>query len=671
MSPRASTPTRCGALLLCALLLCHIAANSAAVAAEPRDLTELSLEDLLNVEVTTVSRKEERLSRTASAVYVITAEEIRRSGATSLPEVLRLAPGVHVKRLAAGQWAVSIRGFNSRFSDKLLVMIDGRSIYNSLFSGVYWEHHDVPLPDIERIEVIRGPGAALWGSNAVSGVINVITKNARETQGGLAEAGAGNLEGGFATARFGGAASKDLHYRVSAKTHDRGGILDAGDVVSDSKMHRASARLDWERTPRESLVVTTDAYGGNLLDTTQALTEEPPYMAALTEPSRLNGGHVLGRWTRSFSPNSSTSVQAYYDRSRRRAYELSGENADTVDVDVQNSWSPSENNQLLWGFGHRSYSDSLDNGPMVFLDPASRTLRLSSGFVGDEVQLLDGRLVLSGALRLEHNSFTGWETQPKASALWDLTDDHTAWFSFARAVRVPSRANRDMRAEYVAFPGADGRRNILTYLGEPDFDSEKMNAYEAGHRFRLSKNVGLDTAVFYHDYDSMVAVNIRAPFLEEESLIIPAYQVNGLAGAVYGGEVVGNWRPARRWRLTGSYSWLEAQFHATRGGISEQAIEEAEAASPRTQYQIRSYVDLPARMEVDTSWVFTGGLPLLDSPSHHSIDARWSWRLVRSLQLEVAARNLLNARQTGAAWINNGTNWNFGRTGFVKVRWSF
>ena len=383
------------ALVLATLLWCAALAHGEEDQPH-RSVFQLSLEQLMDAEVTSVSKKQERLLNAASAIYVITQEDIRRSGFTSIPEALRMVPGVDVARIDGNKWAISIRGFNGQFSNKLLVLIDGRTVYTTTFSGVFWDIQDTLLEDVDRIEVIRGPGATLWGANAVNGVINIITKTASDTQGALVTAGGGTEEHVFTGVRYGGMLGRDATYRVYGKYFDRSPMVDSqGNPADDGwDQGRGGFRLDWQAVPRGHLMVQGDFYDGGANQTALMPILTPPYQISEGGSIHVRGGDILGRWTYAFSDRSDVAVQAYYDRDDRNAPEVD-QTVQTGDLDLQHHFRLGSSHDVVWGLGYRVIQDEATNAAIVSLIPNRRTYQLFSAFVQDEVPLIAQRLRLT------------------------------------------------------------------------------------------------------------------------------------------------------------------------------------------------------------------------------------------------------------------------------------
>ncbi len=617
------------------------------VAQEPNaDLTSASLEDLMNIEVTSVSKKEEKLFQTAAAVYVITQEQIRRSGLTSLPELLRLVPGLHVGRIDGTKWAVSARGFNSRFANKLLVLIDGRSIYTPEFSGVYWEVQDVALESIERIEIIRGPGGTVWGANAVNGVINIITKRAEERQGGLITAGGGTEDRGFGTVRYGGQIGKQAYYTLNAKYFKRNGLVDAlGRNANDGQQAlRGGGRLDWQLTEKDELTLQGDLYRTDLRENATAVSAAAPFAPFTNSPGRFMGGYALGRWRRDFSKHSDMALQVYYDRSRHDGSDL-GTTTNTFDLDFQHHFVLGSRNDVVWGLGYRLIADhnnSNSRSPVQF-NPKEQTAGLASGFFQDEITVIKDRLKLTLGSKFESNEYTGFEVQPSARLLWTPSAHQTIWAAVSRAVRTPSRSSRGLQVNATAFPGAGGRPNILAILGSPESGSEELVAHEIGYRAQPARKLSLDIATFYNVYDRLQTLEPDRPFFQTDPqphVIIPLYFKNLMRGETYGLEASANWNPSHKWKLSGGYSYLRMQLHrytASRDSRSEGA----EGQNPQHQFQVHSFLKLPRNLELDTSLYHVSRLVTDNIPSYTRLDARVGWRVNEGVELSVALQNLL------------------------------
>ncbi|MFN7140717.1 MAG: TonB-dependent receptor plug domain-containing protein, partial [Limisphaerales bacterium] len=484
---------------ICLGLATGIWGSSSAQELTSPDLTELSLTDLLNVEVTTVSRAAEPLSQAPAAITVIKGEDIRRTGATTIPDALRLAPGLQVAQVDAHTWAISARGFNDVFANKLLVMIDGRTVYSPLFSGVFWDVQDTLLEDIDRIEVIRGPGAALWGANAVNGVINIITKDARDTHGVLLSAGTGTEELGFGHVRYGAKLSENASARVYAKyfNRDNARLLDGSAANDHWEMFRGGFRLDWQPGDPNLLTFQGDAYVGTLDQTYNVPTFTPPFTALLADDIEAHGGNILGRWTHTFSSDSEMIWQLYFDQSVRNTPVFQEERV-TADLDFQHHFILGERQRITWGGGYHRTDDEAGNTLSVALIPEERGLNLYSAFIQDEIQIIHDKLALTLGSKFEHNDFTGFEIQPNARIAWTPLTNAVLWGAVSRAVRTPSRAEHDI---IINPPGAPPGSASL--FGNRNFDSEDLIAYEIGFRSQPTTRMTWEIATFYNDYDNL------------------------------------------------------------------------------------------------------------------------------------------------------------------------
>ena len=411
------------------------------LAQDVSDLKSMSLEDLMNIRVTSVSKKPQRLLDAASAIYVITQEDIRRSGATNIPDALRRVPGIQVAHISANTWAITSRGLNGQFANKLLVLIDGRTVYTPLFSGVFWDVQDTLLEDIDRIEVIRGPGASLWGDNAVNGVINIITKKASDTQGGLLSTGYGDEQQGFASLRYGGKIGNSAHFRVYSKFFNRdNAVLASGEKANDRwDTLRGGFRIDWDVDNQDSLIVQGDIYDGETESNASTPILTSPFKESFNDESEFAGWNVLTRWKRVFSDSSNMELQLYFDRTERESA-MFREDRDTFDFDFQHRFKFGERHDIVWGLGYRLNHDDIRNTFSLSFNPDDRYMSLYSGFVQDEITLIEDKLLLTVGSKISYNKFTDSEIQPNARLLWKLHERHSAWISLSRAVRTPSRA---------------------------------------------------------------------------------------------------------------------------------------------------------------------------------------------------------------------------------------
>jgi iron complex outermembrane recepter protein len=585
--------------------------------ATPGALKKLSLEQLMAIEVSSVSRRPERLSETASAIQVITRDEIRRSGATRLPEALRLATNLEVDQLDASQWAISARGFNSPLANKLLVLIDGRTVYSPLFAGVFWDAQDVLLEDIEQIEVISGPGATLWGANAVNGVINISTRKAKDTQGLLALGGGGNELHGFGGARYGARIGTKAHFRVYGKYSDRDGTArpDGQDIPNDWTFGQGGLRLDWDATTRDLVTLQGDLYDGR--------TDQTPTTEAVAR-----GANAIGRWSHEISAASDLQVQVYVDRVHRDVPGSYDDVVSTYDLDFQHRIAPGRGHDVVWGAGYRLVRDDFGSRGVAIL-PEHVSLETFSAFAQDEIALRN-HLHLTVGTKIEHDPYTDFEFQPSIRLAWQVRDGHLLWAAVSRAVRTPSRLDRD-----------------LAILPGPDFNSEHLVAYELGYRGQASERLSYSVAAFYHDYDDLRSVELANP-----PNPFPATLANGQAGKSYGVESTARLRLMDWWQAQVGYTELRVDIHP-KPGSRDQTFGAAEAADSKHHLSVRSSFDLPRHLELDAGYRYVSRItnPNQAVPGYSELDLRLAWLPRPKLELSVVGQNLLHARHVefGAA----------------------
>ena len=654
-----STPASGRALRRLGVAALLFTALGGAVAAQESaipDYKRLSLADLMDIEVVSVSRRPEKLSTAASAIQVITNDDIRRSGATSLPEALRLASNLNVAQKGSQGWAISARGFNTELGNKMLVMIDGRTVYSPLLSGVFWDVQDYVLADVERIEVVSGPGATLWGSNAVNGVINIITKDAADTAGLYAETATGTELENLTSLRYGTKLSPNVNLRLYGKfvERDGGAFPDGSDAPTDWQSRRGGFRLDAKPNPQNTLTFQGDVYDNN-------------EGAVSGEPTFVSGGNLLGRWTHTFEDESEMVLQAYYDRANLSQYIQSAfapagrfsDHLDTYDIDFVHRLRGGERQQIVWGLGYRRTHDLAGNAPGLAFFPERADQDLYSGFIQDEILLGAGWSVTLGT-KVAHNDYTGLEFEPSVRTQWEISPRHAVWASVSRAVRMPSRIDRDFRVPATA-PILDGG---------PDFDSENVIAYEAGYRAQVGPNMLVSLALFYNRYDEIRSVGPGA------GAPAPLYIQNNLEGHTHGLELDSTCEINPGWRLHAGYALLVDSIRVKPGrfdlnnGLSE-------TADPRNQFSLRSSWDLPRKVEFDAGvrWVDElrvnggGGTPA-SVPAYWEMDVRLSWRPRDDLELSIVGQNLLHDqhREYGAP---SPAREEIERSVYAKVAWRY
>ncbi len=627
-----------------------------AEAAGDGSILEMDLRELTQIRVTSVSRRPQKLSDTAAAVYVITAEDIRRSGATTLPEVLRMVPGVEVARINASTWAVTTRGMNGRFSNKLLVLVDGRSVYTPLFSGVYWEIQDIPLEDVDRIEVIRGPGASIWGANAVNGIINVITRSAREDRGWLVSTTGGTEERARALVQYEGRVGREVHGRVYAQYRlvDEGEEARGVGAEDGRRSLRAGGQVEWEGLGPDQWMLQADAYKGTqeiaYVDATQRVMGiAGASIPVLEDDVRTRGGWVLTRWRRLFSGFSELTVQAYWDRTVRDEPLLT-ETRDTLDLDVQHVIRIGTHHDVVWGMGFRWTRDSLTPSPAISFSEDREIDRLWSGFVQDELSLAGDALRLILGVKVERNEYTGTEFQPTARALWKVSSGFSLWGAVSRAVRTPSRTEDDgnILIGYLP-PGGLALYSGGTVInpdpapvilkGRESFGAEVLNAYEAGIRFLAGDALSLDAAVYLHDYADLRTFE---PRVDPVASALWLEADNRMEGVSYGLEVSADWFPFDWWRVFGAYTWQVLKLELD-GDSRDFFSEFEEGRSPRHRFSVRSAMDLGDNWELDVWCRYVGTLPQGDVESYFETDVRLGWKPSDGWRVDLVGQNLVHA----------------------------
>lgn len=663
-------PAYRASIFLALLSSCGIAA-AASDEGSAGVLKTLSLQELMDLEVTSVSRTAEKLGGAAAAIAVVSNEDIRRSGATSVPEALRLVPGLHVASSSASTWAVSSRGFSAVSSEKLLVLSDTRSIYTPLYSGVFWNVQDYLMQDIDRVEVIRGPGASLWGSNAVNGVINITTKNAAETQGVYAEAAVGTEENATVAARYGGKTAGGIYYRVFGKYLDHDDTFDTDPATSDDwRLGHFGFRADWDATEADAFTLQGDLYQGNIGQLAPAVTilNRPGPTGDLE--ADMSGGNVLGRWRRTIDQDSDIQFRAYYDRTHRNDASFL-DNLDTVDLDFQYRFGFAARQEIIWGLNYR-YTSNRNEGKGIFaVDPPVSTDQLVSGFVQDQIALLD-TLRLTIGTKLEHNDFSGFEVQPSVRVAWDYSPGHTVWGSVSRAVRTPTRLERD-----IAIDATDPAGNpVVRLLGNKDFDAEELLAYELGYRWQALESVFIDLAAFHNRYEGLASLELGTPFIDprDGKTVIPVVNKNLTDGRTEGLEALVTFSPLEFWRLSANYSYIDLSLDPA--GLDANRGEFREDSTPRHQFGLRSSLDLPAGWQIDAQFrrlTEIRRIPEIVSgegiPGYSELDIRLAWHSGNKMELSLVGRNLLHDHhpEFGAP----GSRGEIERSVYGKIAWGF
>lgn len=581
------------------------------------ELKDMSLEQLMNIEITSVSKHPEKLEQAASAIQVITREDIRNSGAKTLPEALRLASNLQVAQVNSSQWAISARGFNNVLANKLLVLIDGRTVYTPLYAGVFWDVQNVMLEDVDRIEVISGPGGTLWGANAVNGVINIITKSSKDTKGLFAEVAAGSNLPGSASLRYGGKLGSKISYRVYGTGFKLGSTLlangkKAGD---DWFMGQGGFRMDWDASDKDKVTFEGNKYGGK------------PNPDAGDTSAIARGDNIIARWNHVISNKSDFQLQAYYDHTWRDFNNGFGEDLKTYDIEWQNRFQLGERHKLTYGVDFRMMDHNVTNLPLFAFLPAHKMLYLYSGFVQDKIMLVKERLNVTVGTKLEHNSYTGFENQPNVRLSWSSAKNQTVWAAVSRAVRTPARIDRDFNLSLA--PGLD------FISGNDSFAAAKMTAYELGWRLQPLKTFSISLAAFYNNYDGIRGVEQKNP-----PVPIPVIFANSVQGESYGFELAVTAQLAGWWNIKGGYTFFSKSL-SVKPGHQDSNKASGESDDPKNQAVLQSDIKLPAGFELGTVIRYIDKLPKPLVPSYLGLDFRIGWKLNKAIELNIVGQNLL------------------------------
>ncbi len=595
------------------------------------DVADLSLEELMMQEliVTSAAKKPQKLSEVASAIYVLAQDDIHRSGATSLPDLLRLVPGVHVARITAHKWAVSIRGFNSQYAAKLLVLIDGRSIYSHLNAGVVWDIHNPMLEDIDRIEVIRGPGASIWGKNAMNGVINIITKRPGETQGNLLVAGGGNTEKVVAGFRHGGKVSDKGYYRVYGRYFDRddGASFQGAPTDDRADGFQVGARTDINLSEHDLFVLQGDYYQGNEKETLSIITS--PAKAIDTRAYQYN---ILGRWQHKTEANNLMTLQFFYNRERWNNNinnsALVNYHIDTFDVDFQYRFQFFDRDDLTWGLGYRLIADDYGKSAVTQYEPSQRDIQLFSAFFQDEISLVTDFWRLIIGAKFEHNDYSGFEIQPSIRSIWNWRD-HTFWVAFSRALRTPSRTERDSTFRFFD----PGTSQAVELRSTRELKTEQMLSYEGGYRWQVNSQLNIDVSGYYHDYKRLIGfdlIKVSATSVTLET----AYR--GKA-TIWGFEIAIDWQPMDILTIRSHYSFLDDQSKGKMmSGGNQQTV-------PHHQFLISTGIDITSQVQVNLTGRFVDRIADQQIAAYYGFDVHLIWQPVQNLELSFVGQNLLDS----------------------------
>ncbi len=616
------------------------------VAAADSSVIDLSLEDLLNVEITSVSKRSEKRTAAAAAIYVLTQEDIRRSGATNVPDALRTVPGIHVAQISSNRWSVTSRSFSGRYANMLLVLIDGRTVYTPFFAGVYWEANDVMLEDVDRIEVIRGPGGTLWGANAVNGVINIVTKSAKDTQGGLISVLGGKEERASGVLRYGGPVGDLGHYRVYGKyfLHDEAGDFIEGQTRSTGlepddgwQNGHTGFRVDLDIDTDETLTIQGGAQFLDANNTYELPFLVDPLFRRVDASTRYQDAHLLTRWSRHLADDSEIQLQGFYNYYHFDEITLD-EQRHTFDLDFQHRLQVGDRHDILWGLGYRVTTDNFEDSAFASMDPSHATDHLFSAFIQDEISILD-TLKLTIGTKIEHNEYTGVEIQPSARIAWTPNERHTLWAAISRAVRTPSRAENDIRLEYgEAEEVADV---FVSVFGNSALDSTELWAFEIGYRVNPTDRIALDLALFYNRYDHARTIEVGTVFNETDPPpahdVVPVFITTTGDAETWGLELGADISVRPWWLVRTAYSYIDFE---TTNVFPSTGTEEV----PNHMVSLQNRLDLPHNLEFDTTLRYMTDIETLGIDEYVELDARLAWRPIEDFELAIVGRNLFNSQ---------------------------
>lgn len=596
-------------------------------------LTDLSLAQLADVnvmKVTSVAGVSKPMQTTPAAMFVITGDDIRRAGHHNVAEALRMVPGINVAQISSNTWSVSSRGFSGQYANKLLVLIDGRAVYTPQFGGVYWDLQNYPIDDIERIEIVRGPGATLWGSNAVNGVINITTKSAKDTQGGLITAGVGNELRGTTSFRYGGKLGEQAHARVYGMYESRDSLSDAQghSQPDDWEITQGGTRFDWEGKDGTTLTFQGDVYGSSHIGQKifHVYSLVPSLTAQVKDDQVVSGGNALLRWGRKTSDTSGWSFQTYFDRTVRNHIGFDDER-NTYDATFHHYFTAGMHS-IIWGLGARHSDDQTDPTHTIQYLPTNRSDNVFSAFVQDTIELVPKRLSLMVGTKLEYNDYTGVEVQPSASLTWTPNDVHTIWASIARAVRTPTRTDSDVNVilAVIPFPVSTPVRIV----GDNDLDSEELVAYEIGYRVTPTPRLTLDWATYFNNYRNLISAGPSAtgPFDSKFT--------NNQSGKTYGTEIAAKWEATDKWKLQLGYSWMREILH---GGD-----ERGEENEPRNSASVLSSYQATPKVQLNGALYYVDARRAADVPSYLRLDLGVTWQVKPNVEFSLWGQNLLDNR---------------------------
>jgi len=646
-------------------------------AAAQNTTQDISLEELMNTDITSVSKKEKQLFDTPAAVFVVSREEIRASGARNIPDALRMVPGMAVAQINASTWDVGIRGFDERFSNKMLVMIDGRSLYSPIFGGIYWDSIDLVIEDIDRIEVIRGPGGSLWGTNAVNGTVNIITRPSQTTQGALLSTMSASDTPVILTARYGGQVGKIGAYRIFSKYTDSFGNEDATGHRAGDAWHQlyGGFRADLKLRQRDALMLEADIHSGSFGEPVVENLVVAPFSATVGGINSVLGGMMLGRWTHSYANGQETQAQVYYSKENREATERPDHLA-TVDVDAQHHFRVGTLQDIVAGAGYRYSWVFASATPYLQIIPASQDYPLFGAFLQDEIALIPKKLSLTVGGKLEHNRFTGFDFQPSARVNWRPAAHHSLWAAVSKAVKTPNLLNTSMHRILSVSTGEDGI-DVGTLVGNPKYQDENLLAYEAGYRLQW-KRASIDATGFVNNYNDVETNESIAPVKRNGYTDYPAQWANNLFGKSFGAEVAATWTVISRWKLTASYSWLKLEMRANSHSNDMGTGVGFNAGTPTNHFGVRSSYSLLRNLQFNTLAAYTGPLPSglggntpPALPSYYRVDSNLQWHVGEYVRLDFGGQNLLEPRRANFTGGNGAIQTLSPRSVFGRITYVF
>jgi iron complex outermembrane receptor protein len=643
-------------------------------AQDQTDLTQLSPEQLSKMEVTSVSKKEQKLSDTAAAVYVITQQDIRNSTATTIPELLQTVPGLDVARINGSRWAITSRGFNGLYQDRLLVLVDGRSVFDPLFGGALWDEQDFILEDIERIEVIRGPGSTMWGANATNGIINIITKSAKDTQGTLVSAGVGDDERSSASARYGGKLGKSTSFRIYSKYQDDGpaGTLNGQPSHDSSRFLRSGFRMDSTGSSQDSFMLEGQGFSGTSGIDSVGFSYLPPFTPNYIDHMGQQGENLVGRWTHKSLDASETTIQASFAHVAHPETGLDV-NGDVAAVTIQHEMAIGNRHDLVTGLQYdfkTARTSSTQN--VAWWNPSNPTTSIASAFIQDEMLFANGNLRVTLGLRLEHHNISGLAIHPNARALWKLSPVNTVWLAYSHANLSPGPDDTALQLNLAAFPGASGTQ-VLRLIGNPNIHAERLNAFELGYRIQPRPKVSIDLATFYNHYTDLISPELGQPFFEAgppPRLVLPVVQDNDVRGISFGGEFSAKWTPLNVLSFTAAYSFIAidtTQDPETFGA----AAAELNGATPRHQASVTSSAALTHSLRLNTTLGFVDSRTAQNVSGYTHLDAGLVWRPLQAGEFRIGSENMFNKEHIAFIDPQAGLSTQLGRSFYTKAIWRF